>query len=104
MCRSIKTLHNFDPQATDDEIRACSLQFVRKLSGLASIALAAEDAETVDRHYQRAVAAGAEIIRPIHDARTPAFPDGSHQFDVRDPEGNLWTVGTFQPRFPAGGR
>ncbi|MGH2453774.1 MAG: VOC family protein [bacterium] len=67
--------------------------------GPASIALAAEDAETVDRHYQRAVGAGAEIVRPVHDARTPAFPHGSHQFDVRDPEGNLWTVGTFQPRF-----
>ena len=66
--------------------------------GPASIALVAEDAATVDRHYQRAIAAGAEIIRPVHDARTPAFPNGSHQFDLRDPEGNLWTVGTFQPR------
>ncbi len=72
--------------------------------GPASIALAAENAATVDRHYERVVAAGGDIVRPIHDARTPAFPDGSHQFDVRDPEGNLWTVGTFQPRFPAGGR
>ncbi|MES1204457.1 MAG: DUF2277 domain-containing protein [Pseudomonadota bacterium] len=33
MCRSIKTLFNFDPPATDDEVRAASLQFVRKLSG-----------------------------------------------------------------------
>ena len=33
MCRSIKTLFNFDPPVTDDEIRAASLQFVRKLSG-----------------------------------------------------------------------
>jgi hypothetical protein len=33
MCRNIKTLFNFDPSATDDEIRAASLQFVRKLSG-----------------------------------------------------------------------
>jgi hypothetical protein len=33
MCRSIKTLHNFEPPATDDEVLACSLQFVRKLSG-----------------------------------------------------------------------
>jgi len=33
MCRSIKTLHNFKPPATDEEIRASSLQFVRKLSG-----------------------------------------------------------------------
>ena len=68
--------------------------------GPASIALAAENAETVDRHYRQALAANAEIVRPLHDARTPAFPHGSHQFDVRDPGGNLWTVGTFQPRFP----
>jgi hypothetical protein len=33
MCRNIKTLFNFDPPATDDEIRAASLQFVRKISG-----------------------------------------------------------------------
>jgi hypothetical protein len=35
MCRSIKTLHNFEPPATEEEIRAASLQFVRKLSGFA---------------------------------------------------------------------
>jgi hypothetical protein len=35
MCRSIKTLHNFEPPATEEEIRASALQFVRKLSGLA---------------------------------------------------------------------
>ena len=33
MCRNIKTLFNFDPPATDEEVRAASLQFVRKLSG-----------------------------------------------------------------------
>jgi hypothetical protein len=33
MCRSIKTLHNFEPPATEEEIRASALQFVRKLSG-----------------------------------------------------------------------
>ena len=33
MCRNIKTLHNFEPPATDDEVRASALQFVRKLSG-----------------------------------------------------------------------
>ncbi|MEF3308737.1 DUF2277 domain-containing protein [Paenibacillus sp. GYB004] len=33
MCRNIKTLHNFDPPATDEEIQAAALQFVRKLSG-----------------------------------------------------------------------
>jgi hypothetical protein len=34
MCRNIKTLHNFQPPATDDEIRASALQFVRKLAGV----------------------------------------------------------------------
>ena len=33
MCRNIRTLHNFDPPATDEEIRAASLQYVRKISG-----------------------------------------------------------------------
>ena len=33
MCRNIKTLHNFDPPATEDEIRAAALQYVRKVSG-----------------------------------------------------------------------
>jgi len=33
MCRNIRTLHNFEPPATDDEIRASSLQYVRKVSG-----------------------------------------------------------------------
>jgi uncharacterized glyoxalase superfamily protein PhnB len=66
--------------------------------GPASVALAADDPQAVDHLYQRAVATGAEVVRPMHNARTPAFPDGSHQFDLRDPGGNLWTVGTFQPR------
>ena len=36
MCRNIRTLYNFEPPATDDEIRAAALQFVRKVSGFAS--------------------------------------------------------------------
>lgn len=44
MCRNIKTLFNFDPPATDDEIRAASLQFVRKLSGYNSPSKANEAA------------------------------------------------------------
>jgi uncharacterized glyoxalase superfamily protein PhnB len=65
--------------------------------GVASIALVATDAQSVRVHYERVRTAGADIVRPLHVARTPAFPEGSTQFDVRDPEGNLWTVGTFQP-------
>ena len=44
MCRNIKTLFNFDPPATEDEIRAASLQFVRKLSGFNSPSRANEAA------------------------------------------------------------
>jgi hypothetical protein len=44
MCRNIKTLHNFEPPASEDEIRASSLQFVRKLSGFARPSKANEDA------------------------------------------------------------
>jgi hypothetical protein len=44
MCRAIKTLHNFNPPATEDEIRASSLQFVRKLSGFAKPSKANDDA------------------------------------------------------------
>lgn len=66
--------------------------------GIASIALVAESTEAAQRAYEQACAKGAEIVRPLHVAKTPAFPEGSTQFDLRDPEGNLWTVGTFQPR------
>lgn len=44
MCRNIKTLYNFDPPATEDEIRAASLQFVRKLSGFTKPSKVNEDA------------------------------------------------------------
>jgi hypothetical protein len=44
MCRSIKTLFNFEPPATDEEIRAASLQFVRKLSGFTAPSKANEAA------------------------------------------------------------
>src|SRR5438067_777542 len=44
MCRNIKTLHNFMPPATEDEVRASSLQFVRKLSGFTKPSKANEEA------------------------------------------------------------
>jgi uncharacterized glyoxalase superfamily protein PhnB len=66
--------------------------------GVAAIALVAADAEAVRHQYLKAVAAGADVVRELHVARTPAFPQGSAQFDLRDPEGNLWTVGTYQPK------
>jgi hypothetical protein len=49
MCRNIKTLHNFAPPATEDEIRASSLQFVRKLSGFT------KPSKTNEEAFNRAV-------------------------------------------------
>jgi len=59
MCRSIKTLHNFTPPATDDEIRASSLQFVRKLSGFTRPSRANEVA------FARAVDQVAQAVREL---------------------------------------
>jgi hypothetical protein len=61
MCRNIKTLANFAPPATDDEIRASALQFVRKLSGTTRPSRANEEAfnravEDVTRAAQRLIA------------------------------------------------
>ena len=60
MCRSIKTLFNFEPPATDDEVRAASLQFVRKLSGFtgpskANEALFAQSVEEIFEIARRLV-------------------------------------------------
>jgi hypothetical protein len=59
MCRNIKTLHNFDPPATQDEIRASSLQFVRKLSGFARPSRANEAA------FNRAVDQVTEVVHEL---------------------------------------
>ena len=65
--------------------------------GLASNFLVAPDAEDVQRRYATAVAAGADFIRDLHRSVSPAFPDGVQQFDVRDPEGHMWTVSEYRP-------
>jgi hypothetical protein len=59
MCRSIKTLFNFEPPATDEEIRAASLQFVRKLSGFTNPSKANQAA--FDRAVDE-VAASARVL------------------------------------------
>lgn len=59
MCRNIKTLHNFKPPATEEEIRASSLQFVRKLSGFTKPSKANEPA------FNRAVDEVAQAAREL---------------------------------------
>jgi len=64
MCRNIKTLFNFDPPATDEEIRAASLQFVRKLSGFNAPSKANEDA------FNEAIDEVAQVARRLIDSLT----------------------------------
>lgn len=60
MCRNIKTLFNFEPPATDEEVRAASLQFVRKLSGFNKPSKANEEA--FDRAIEQVTAVARELI------------------------------------------
>jgi hypothetical protein len=68
MCRNIRTLFNFEPPATDDEIRAASLQFVRKISGFSkpsranevAFDAAVDDITTVSRRLLLALESSAE--------------------------------------------
>jgi hypothetical protein len=69
MCRNIKTLFNFDPPATDEEVRAASLQFVRKLSGFTAPSRANEPA------FNRAIDEVADVARRLIDSlSTTAVP------------------------------
>lgn len=68
MCRAIKTLHNFTPPATEDEIRASSLQFVRKLSGFTRPSKANEAA------FARGVDEVAHPARKLLDALVTSAP------------------------------
>jgi len=69
MCRSIKTLFNFEPPATDEEIRAASLQFVRKLSGSNRPSRANEAVfnRAVDTFLEALPATDRNALRPITD-------------------------------------
>ena len=62
MCRSIKTLFNFAPPATDDEIRAASLQFVRKLSGFTA------PSKTNEAAFNRSVDEVFDVARRLVDS------------------------------------
>ena len=64
MCRNIKTLFNFDPPATDEEIRAASLQFVRKVSGFNAPSKANEQA------FNDAIDEVAAVARRLVDSLT----------------------------------
>jgi hypothetical protein len=69
MCRNIKTLFNFDPPATDEEIRAASLQFVRKLSGFTKPSKANEAA--FDHAMEEVAAVARRLIDSLVTAAEP---------------------------------
>ncbi|MDB5755223.1 MAG: hypothetical protein JWR56_1651 [Massilia sp.] len=69
MCRNIKTLFNFEPPAADDEIRAASLQFVRKLSGFTKPSQANQAA--FDKAIEDVTAAAAELIGSLVTSAEP---------------------------------
>lgn len=59
--------------------------------------VALDDASAIDALHRRAVAAGAEVLDPPHDTDY-----GSHDFSARDPEGHVWSFGTYRPGVAAG--
>ena len=69
MCRNIKTLANFAPPATGDEIRASALQFVRKLSGSTKPSHANE--EVFNQAVEEVTAAAERLIRSLHTHAPP---------------------------------
>lgn len=68
MCRNIRTLHNFEPPATDDEVHAAALQYVRKISGSAKPSKANEQA------FHRAVDEVATVSRRLLGELTASAP------------------------------
>jgi hypothetical protein len=76
MCRNIRTLFNFDPPATEEEIQASSLQFVRKLSGFAHPSKANEAA------FNRAVEEVADAARRLLTALETASPPRNREVEA----------------------
>ena len=76
MCRNIKTLFNFDPPATEDEIRASSIQFVRKLSGSIKPSKANEAA------FEHAVDSIAAVSKELLDALVTTAAPRDRQIEI----------------------
>ncbi|HEX6975981.1 MAG TPA: DUF2277 domain-containing protein [Vicinamibacterales bacterium] len=78
MCRNIKQLFNFDPPATDDEVRASSLQFVRKLSGFTKPSKANEEA--FNEAVEEVTAAARKLLASLV---TTAPPRDRAEFEAK---------------------
>jgi hypothetical protein len=69
MCRNIRTLHNFEPPATDEEIRASALQYVRKVSGTTKPSQA--NAEAFDRAVDQVTSATTTLLEALVSSAPP---------------------------------
>ncbi|MCZ6619138.1 MAG: DUF2277 domain-containing protein [Gammaproteobacteria bacterium] len=76
MCRNIKTLYNFEPPATDDEILAASVQFVRKISGSTKPSMSNELA------FERAVQQVAVVVRELVDSLVTTAPAKNREVEA----------------------
>jgi hypothetical protein len=76
MCRNIRILHNFEPPATDDEVRAAALQYVRKVSGSTRPSAANEEA------FATAVEAVAEVTRTLLDSLVTKAPPRDREVEA----------------------
>ncbi|MEJ3652434.1 DUF2277 domain-containing protein [Actinomycetes bacterium KLBMP 9759] len=76
MCRNIRTLHNFEPPATHDEVHSAALQYVRKISGSTKPSQANEEA------FARAVEAVAEITRQLLDELVTSAPPKDREVEA----------------------
>jgi hypothetical protein len=73
MCRSIHTLHNFEPPATEEEVRAAALQYVRKVSGFTKPSRA--NAEAFERAVDAVAAATARLLDELVTSSSPKDRD-----------------------------
>ena len=69
MCKNIRTLHNFDPPATNEEVRASALQYVRKISGSSKPSQA--NAETFERAVEDVAAATMRLLEGLTTTAPP---------------------------------
>ena len=69
MCKNIRTLHNFDPPATDEEVRASAVQYVRKISGSSKPSQA--NAETFDRAVEEVTAVTKRLLKGLTTSAPP---------------------------------
>jgi hypothetical protein len=69
MCRNIRTLYNFEPPATDEEVRSAAVQYVRKISGFTKPSQA--NAEAFERAVDAVTAASAQLLSELVTAAPP---------------------------------